>query len=280
MTIPCGLRSCAAAWDIYYLIPPYRPPPRLPCNSSIDAYPQNTIAHYTTKLSTPIRLDNVDAWEVGLSEFQYPHTWNNIGDESNQFEIMTRLIDPNRGTTCTLKKRYYKSVQELVTAMNDVIQIELGDYPRKNEFVLDYDPQTKKINFHIPTGDSLKFKKPLSHILGYHKDYVDLGNLTHDVNVTSPFQTDLNGYFRNMYVYCDVIQYTSVGDVSAPVLRTILTDGQEGAHVHKSFDNVHYFPVSKTYFESIEIDIRNDTGAVMPFESGRVYAVLHFKRRK
>ena len=48
----------------------------LPSDSSIKYYPNNTVAHFTTKLPHRIRLDG--DYEVGLAEFIYPHSWFNF----------------------------------------------------------------------------------------------------------------------------------------------------------------------------------------------------------
>jgi len=41
----------------------------LPSNSSMDYYPQNSVAQYTTKLNGQIELDG--EWEVGLTEISF-----------------------------------------------------------------------------------------------------------------------------------------------------------------------------------------------------------------
>jgi len=49
----------------------------LPSNSSIDYYPENTVARFTTKLPNNIDLDG--EWKVGLSEISVPsHVYNVI----------------------------------------------------------------------------------------------------------------------------------------------------------------------------------------------------------
>ena len=51
----------------------------LPSNSSMDYYPENTVARFTTKLPNNIDLDG--EWEVGLSEISVPsHVHNVIED--------------------------------------------------------------------------------------------------------------------------------------------------------------------------------------------------------
>ena len=50
----------------------------LPSNSSMNYYPENTLAHYTTVLAQDVDLSG--RWEVGLSEIQYPYSLHNIND--------------------------------------------------------------------------------------------------------------------------------------------------------------------------------------------------------
>jgi len=48
----------------------------LPSNSSMDCYPDNTAAKYTTKLTNVIELDG--DWEVGLTEISCPGSLINV----------------------------------------------------------------------------------------------------------------------------------------------------------------------------------------------------------
>jgi hypothetical protein len=255
----------------------------LPCNSSLNYFPANTITHYTTKLATPIRLDTAEDWEVGLAEFQYPHTWNNINASNNVFHINIPVSDerdsqgviPMSWQTCIIPVNYYKDVKKLIEKINTEIFKKMEIVIQDNNFRLRYDESTKKVSFDIPEHRVILLTKPLSYMLGYHQDRIAINSST-----TTPFQADLHGYYHDMYIYSDVLQYQLVGDASTPLLRAIATEGEEESTIRKSFENVHYFPVSRTTFDSIEIDIRTDTGDPIPFEKGRVDAVLHFQRKK
>jgi len=44
---------------------------RLPSDSSMNTYPNNTVAHFNTKLAERIHLD--EQFEVALTEFIYPN---------------------------------------------------------------------------------------------------------------------------------------------------------------------------------------------------------------
>jgi hypothetical protein len=80
-------------------------------------FPDNTLTHYTTKLDTPITLDSAANWEVGLAEFQYPHTWYNINEYNNVFHIYIPVSDdpdpetgkiPMEWKRCIITKNNYK----------------------------------------------------------------------------------------------------------------------------------------------------------------------------
>ncbi|GFX47977.1 uncharacterized protein TNCV_4113121 [Trichonephila clavipes] len=52
-------------------------------DSSKDFFPENNVSHFITQLPTPITLKG--EWEMGLVDFNYPHTWYNIREGNNLF---------------------------------------------------------------------------------------------------------------------------------------------------------------------------------------------------
>ena len=52
----------------------------------MDVYPDNTMAHFKTKLPNRVELDG--RWEVGLVEMQYPHTWYNLREGEGEMTIV------------------------------------------------------------------------------------------------------------------------------------------------------------------------------------------------
>ena len=53
-----------------------------------------------------------------------------------------------------------------------------------------------------------------------------------------------------------------------------------GSTILNRFDNVQYVTLVCKDFGTIEIDIRDDTGTLVPYERGKVTATLHFRRRR
>jgi hypothetical protein len=45
---------------------------------------------------------------------------------------------------------------------------------------------------------------------------------------------------------------------------------------HKEYQRLQYIPLLKKEFETISIDLRDKTGAYLPFDYGTVLVVLHF----
>ena len=88
---------------------------------------------------------------------------------------------------------------------------------------------------------------------------------------------DPNRGFSSLYVYCDAAESIPVGDIKAPLLRMVVADENFGDMIHKLYTTPQYVPVSKNKFNTLKIDIRNDTGRPVPFEFGKVVATLHFR---
>ena len=89
---------------------------------------------------------------------------------------------------------------------------------------------------------------------------------------------DHNREFNSLYVYCDATESIPVGDIKAPLLRVIDAAGNFGDLIRRLYTTPQYVPVSRKEFNTLEIDIRDDTGRPVPFAFGKVVAALHFCR--
>jgi hypothetical protein len=78
-----------------------------------------------------------------------------------------------------------------------------------------------------------------------------------------------------MYVYCPL-----VGDAQVPFLRIVPVEGRHGEMITRVFDPMQYCHLLQRRFQTVEIDIRDDTGSLVPFERGRVVVTLHCRKRK
>ena len=85
---------------------------------------------------------------------------------------------------------------------------------------------------------------------------------------------------QSMYVYCDLVDYSIVGDTSAQILRNVPIKGQKHEIVTERFDIPHYVPVLNSHFETIKLNISNDLGESVKFAVGKSVVKLHFRPQK
>lgn len=89
------------------------------------------------------------------------------------------------------------------------------------------------------------------------------------------------GLPSQMYIYCDIVEPQFVGDYMAPLLQMTNIDAADyeyGGSRFMQFYSPHYVSVLKTRFESLEIDLRDDTGSKLPFKFGTSCVKLHFRK--
>jgi len=87
----------------------------LPSNSSMDYYPQNTVAQYTTKLNGQIELDG--EWEVGLTEISFTFDVDNVLEGECYF-VINNLEYDDSNHNITLAAGYYGTFEELSAGLH------------------------------------------------------------------------------------------------------------------------------------------------------------------
>ena len=92
--------------------------------------------------------------------------------------------------------------------------------------------------------------------------------------------SDVTRRVNYLYVYYPLVEPRMVGDAQVPLLRIVPVAGRDGEMVTRVFDPVQYCPLAQRRFQDIQIDIRDDTEKVVPFERGRVVVTLHCRKRK
>ncbi len=82
----------------------------------------------------------------------------------------------------------------------------------------------------------------------------------------------------SLYVYTDIIDLERVGDALAPLLRAIPIDDTLNMTMSHTFHRVYYKRVNRNMISSILIELHDDRGDEIKFDSGLVIAVLHFRK--
>jgi hypothetical protein len=247
----------------------------LPSDNSVNYYPDNTVAHFTSRLPHRIRLDG--DYEVGLSEIIYPYSWFNFtnGDE----EVFTYFL---KGETRSVKSIFesgqFAAESILVKSLNDKIaDLVVSETNRKDlRAVFRFDDVLRKMRVTVSCREDEAF-----YMSDRFKNLFGFGNVGPypDGTYTADNTFNVNDGSHLMYVYCDIASFTPVGHVKAPLLRVCSVSGKYGDTVRTIFTHPHYVPVARREIETVEININNELGKPMPFVFGKSVVTLHFKRR-
>ena len=95
------------------------------------------------------------------------------------------------------------------------------------------------------------------------------------------FPYDITAGFTNLYVYTNIVQQSDVGDAFAPILTSFpnrLSPDGWGGCIHHEPKNPIYRPVQMRSFDTIDIEIKDDSGQPVDFKLGNVVLKLNFQR--
>ena len=238
-------------------------------------YPDNTARRFNTKLERPISLSG--DWEVGLLEIEYKRSWYTINDTENSIRYCFAVDGDIYIEWLSIPPGYYGNIKDLVAKINAAIGRVSGKRPREKWSLLKYDDISRKIVIFLQKGDNFNFSDDLQLILGITGPILGYND---DTWFTGEEVCDIDRKVSSIFIYCDATEHVPIGDVTAPLLRTIAVGGKQGEIIRRIFDKPLYVPIRKKNFDSIEIDMRTDTGDPIPFESGKSSVTLHFRLSK
>jgi hypothetical protein len=92
---------------------------------------------------------------------------------------------------------------------------------------------------------------------------------------------DLQMQMSTIFCYTNLVRSSLVGNVQVPLLRTIpVKKENHNKYVTESFDNLRYLPLSRQFFEQIEIQLADSCGENVKFRWGKAIATLHIRRKQ
>lgn len=269
-----------------------------PSNSSMDIFPNNTLANYTVNLDNALELN--ENYEVGLAEMQYPQSWDNVRKESNKFEI--RYQYPRSGKDRHMDKEvptgYYASIPELIAVIKNIYgstkDKKSNDKVTLEGLEMEYNPSTRRVfistdemkirirrangKVHTPKAQSasIVLKDDIARLLGFrHGTTIVTGR-----SVESEFAATPSGGFHQMYLYTDIIHPQPHPDGYVSILRTIAVEGKPSQeYLSRRFQKIYYMPLMKYTINTITFQITDDIGKLVGFDYGKVLAILHFRRK-
>jgi len=259
----------------------------LPSNACMDIHPTNKQSSFKVQLPRTLYLNN--SYEVGLAEIHYPTSWRTMThDISHSFLVLKRpSFTPRR---IFIAQGYYQTMSELIRKINKTLLDHFGIEKTEDKIKLTVVASAQKIMIEATRNMFIKFPDELCDVLGLeHGKYY--GDADHDDMLSlqpgqsygnaeqSPFRYDITRGFYSLFVYCNICEPQVVGNVYAPLLRAVEISGKRGEHIMKSYGEPHYIQVCTKQIDSIEINIKDDTGEFVPFMFGKVVCKLHFRQR-
>jgi len=226
----------------------------------MNIYPENTTAHYVTKL--PKHIELVGDWSVSLKEISTPISIVNIKKDTHTFQIKNiktgKVLQQH-----SIPSNAYPTESSFIRQLNTMI---LRSFSTTFRYATVSSTNLRKVKISN-SCDSFAFRrnKNLSYLLGFGRTERDYRRGDH---VAEGYMNMLPvGNIRNMFVYCDVVEHVIVGDVTAPLLRIVhisLVDPRS-AIMYTEVNTPLFVPVQKNSFNTIAIGIMTDTGEPIPF---------------
>ena len=99
------------------------------------------------------------------------------------------------------------------------------------------------------------------------------------MEINGYFPVDMNAGFNNLFIYSNIVEESDIGDAFSPILTSLPNKSSKdgwGGTIHHEPKNLVYRRLQARTFDTIEIDIRDDSGAPVAFKLGNVVVKLHF----
>ena len=286
----------------------------LPSNVKNDLY-ENTVANFKTKLASSINLEG--NWRVGISSISYTKSWS-VEEDIALFHIpyFDRFNFHNlEDETFKIDISQFKSVEEIIDELNEILE-EFEIY--KTPMLLpkfEINKTTNRVNIIASYNRNAillpRISENLCKVLGFDKDILDnfitmkhneyrhqwnsirlrdQWNLLDTWMPKAPnpaekiyianFPYNISPDFYSIYVYCDLVKHSFVGDSFSQLLRIIeVPPGSKFRdQILFNYSNIHYIPLRVNEFNTIEIHLKDDQNKTIPFKFGRTIISLHFKK--
>ena len=144
----------------------------------------------------------------------------------------------------------------------------------KNKFDMGFNKINHKIDMKVKKECQVIISPLIQSMLGFRQAIFPAGEYVSD------WVVDVKKGLNSLYVYCPLVESRMVGDAQVPLLRIVPVEGRYEEMITRVFDPIQYCPLLQKLFQTVEIDLRDDTGSIVPFERGRVVVTLHCRKRK
>ncbi|GBL66040.1 hypothetical protein AVEN_190431-1 [Araneus ventricosus] len=130
-----------------------------------------------------------------------------------------------------------------------------------------------RVRLQVPSHTSVTFGEKLRDMLGFTQDTFEHGDYK------AEYVLELRAGITEIYVYCDIIAPSLVGDSLASILKIIPIANEHNEQIVKNFSVPLYFRVKKQFFDSVELILKTSSGSDVKFISGKTNVVLSFRKK-
>ena len=244
----------------------------LPSNASMELFVKNTLSEYKVQLPRTLHLNH--SYETALVEITYPNTYDLLAHTDVDIVITTTddgVTMHSKVEGLTVSSNVRKMMHKVNTTISGMLKKLNID---KEKVKLQLLSDQEKVKLHVTKHVCVLFTRKLAAILGFPSDVWFMET------TLAKNHYDLRGGFHSLYVYCSAVESQIVGDVYAPLLRTVGLSGLKGETIVRNFIDPHYMPVNCDELRCLEMNIKDDTGENVSFRSGKVICKLHFRKQR
>ena len=234
--------------------------------SSLDAINQASPSYFQVTL--PRRITLTGDYEVALWEISYPselHTFVNDKDGEIRIEFQNELFD-TQSEKFSLPVKCYHNVENLVAEIND----HISDYTSNIKIQME---NPNSISISANTYHQIWVSDLIRDVLGFRE------NSTIQKQY-SKYQPNILQQHNFINVCVDIVQPLFYGKRDWSILRRFQHEQDKRRYVLKTFDKPFYFPLARTDFDTITVQITNDHGNPISFDRGTILLLLHIKQKQ
>ena len=130
---------------------------------------------------------------------------------------------------------------------------------------------------------NVSMSRELAYLLGFvnhptkGESLITIQNTTKHALLSS-HQRPPNGGIFYYFLYCDLIEYQSIGNQKAPLLRIMPADENDTSQVETiQFEHLYYYRITNDVISHIVPEIRSEFGELIQFKYADPLYVFHFR---
>ncbi|KAL3084636.1 hypothetical protein niasHT_005576 [Heterodera trifolii] len=219
--------------------------------------------------NVPLRIpaDDNDSYQQKLDEYFSKLSDKNLSilDELGMTKLNAEIKNLSEEERTILEATKEMGTEAWIQAYREIRLVCQFNYDvNKNRFVLNTDPRYVK---------KVEVSPQLAYILGFNNtEFMQAEN-------EARFVPDMSGGVSSFHVYTpDLIEPMMIGDVTAPVLRIVTIRGAPDQVIEEQFFAIQYHKILLKEVSEILIEVRTNSGSLMPFQYGTCTLTLHFRK--